>query len=156
MKKRYTKRQICEAIAYWEKILESTDSDSSIIAEKYEIADAYFEKPGTYLYIASNPSFVNGIVKIGYSDGETLKKHLTRYSTAVPSQYMPIAQIFFDDNDINIKALEKQLMQNFTQYDGNGGIEFFKSSIANAKAKAKEFAAKYNAQYHPYNLSYKS
>lgn len=94
MKAKYTKQQIIESIKYWKKQLKTLDEmnyKNSIVNESYSIDDPYFRESGQYLYIAANPSFAGDIVKIGYSDGEDLCTHLTRYNTSVPDQFVPVA-----------------------------------------------------------------
>ena len=152
MKKKYTKKQITEAIAYWKKQLklmnEASDAKNGMINERYSITDPYFRQSGQYLYIASNPSFNGDIVKIGYSDGEDLCTHLTRYNTSVPDQFMPIAQIWF--NNANIESLEKEFMELFKPHNGSGGKEFFDATIQDAEKTAQLFARNHGGQYHPY------
>lgn len=152
MKAKYTKQQIIESIKYWKKQLKTLDEmnyKNSIVNESYSIDDPYFRESGQYLYIAANPSFAGDIVKIGYSDGEDLCTHLTRYNTSVPDQFVPVAQIWFDGN-ADIRVLEKQFMKLFKNHDGNGGTEFFDSTVQNAKRQAQMFARRSGGLYHPF------
>ena len=113
MKKTYTKKQITEAIAYWEKQLKMMNED----ANGYHYA--YTVDP--YLYVTTlNSCFATPVRKVGASHGspaerenpETLNKKLKRYNTCVAEDWEPAYQIILDDADgSKIFTCEKELFE---------------------------------------------
>ena len=136
MKKRYTKKQITEAIAYWKKRL---NEDASSYHYAYTI--------DPYLYITElNHCFAEPIRKVGTSHGsqveredpETLEKKLKRYNTCVYEDWKAFCQIILDDNDAKkLFACEKELFNLLKSKYGKK--ELFKDNDDDVRKAIDEF-----------------
>ncbi len=135
MKKKYTKKQITEAIAYWKKQLNEGT---------YHYA--YTVEP--YLYVTQlNSCFAKPVRKIGSSHGskverenpETLEKKLRRYSACVAEDWKAAYQIILDDEDANILfTCEKELFDLLAS-SRKGNKELFDADDNKVKAAVDEF-----------------
>lgn len=139
--KTYTKKQICEAIAYWKKQL---NEDTSLYHYAYTVEP--------YLYITNlNSCFTTPVRKVGASHGapearenpENLEKKLKRYNTYVFEKWTPACQIILDDNDAKkLFTCEKELFSLLGApfKDSN---ELFAISDDDMKKAVNEFKARH-------------
>jgi hypothetical protein len=142
MNKKYTKKQIQEAIKYWTKRLNEDDSSS-----------AFHYSKGTYLYITQlNDSFTTPVRKIGSSHGslqygedpETFAKKIKRYNTTVVNDWMPAYLIELSDEDARkVFTCEKELF-NMLNQSRIGNKELFTANDAEVQQALESFV-----QMHP-------
>ena len=135
----YTKKQITEAIAHWQKVLESMNEAEESLTK--------------YLYITKvNDSFkIENLRKAGISglkkpedpfQNETLTKKLSRYSTCIPERLEKAYQISIPENySGDLKSLEKEFFAAIVKGGGKqiGEKELFSISDPDLKVVIDKF-----------------